>query len=396
MDFIERALEGRINKALERGKSVLILGPRQVGKTTLVDSKLDVDFHYNFSQAQTRMRYEKNIVQFEKDIAFQVEQFSGIPRFFIDEVQKIPAVMDVLQVFIDKKEAQFILTGSSARKLRHGCQLNLLPGRLVVFTMTSLLYEEFTKSRPSLEELLIYGSLPHIISEKDVKDREEDLFSYTTTYLEEEIRAEALVRNVGHFSRFLELAAGESGKVLNYSKISQDIGVSHTTIAHFYQILEDCLIAHRIDPITNGSTKRRLIKSPRYLFFDMGVRRACANEGVRLPQGIMGDLFEHFIGNELIRHSLLSGNHVKVRYWKDAGGPEVDYVLELGEKYIPIEVKWNKEPKLKDARHLQRFMDEHPTATKAYIISRTPQAYKLTENILVLPWQELNFLYLSP
>ncbi len=180
---------------------------------------------------------------------------------------------------------------------------------------------------------------------------------------------------------------------MNFTRLSQDIGVTDTTVANYYQILEDCLIAIRIDPITNSQTKRRLIKSPKYLFFDLGIKRACANEGTRLPQRVIADLFEHYVGNELVYHSQLTSPHIKVKYWRDASGPEIDFILDVAHQYIPIEVKWSDKPSASDARHLKRFLDEYIEAKAAYIISRTPHRYKLDDRIIVLPWQELGKIF---
>lgn len=255
-----------------------------------------------------------------------------------------------------------------------------------------LLYNELNNIQSELETILLYGTLPGIITEPDLNSRETDIYSYVTTYLEEEIRAEAVVRNIGNFSRFLEIAAGEAGKQLNFTRLSQDIGISDTTVANYYQILEDCLIALRIDPTTRSQTKRRLIKSPKYLFFDLGIRRACANEGTRLPQKTLGELFEHYVGNELIYQSQLLIPQLKVKYWRDSAGPEIDYVLDVANHYVPIEVKWSDQPNSSDAKHLIKFMDEYPQAKQAYIVCRTPQRYKITDNVIALPWQEINFI----
>lgn len=169
-----------------------------------------------------------------------------IPLVIIDEIQKVPPLLDVIQEIIDQKLAQFILTGSSARKLRREKTLNLLPGRLVSLRLDPLLHEELLDL--GLEAMLTYGALPGIALQANNDDRETDLSSYVETYLEEEIRAEALVRNIGQFSRFLEYAGLESGSIVNYSALSQEIGVSHTTIASYFEILEDCLITERVDP----------------------------------------------------------------------------------------------------------------------------------------------------
>jgi len=388
MSYIPRKITQPITHALARGKSILLLGARQTGKTTLINQQIKPDISYSFARASIRQRYEQNPALLESELEEQVKQYSTVPVIFIDEVQKIPRIMDIAQHLIDDKLAQFILTGSPARKLKTGKDLNLLPGRVVSLTMTPLLYEEMPEPKPTLENILLYGALPGIMLETDAATKEIDLYSYVTTYLEEEVRAEALVRNLGSFSRFLEISAGESGKQLSFTRLSQDIGISDTTIASYYQILEDCLITLRIDPIDQSTTKRRLIKSPKYLFFDMGVRRACANEGIKLSQKILADLFEQYVGIELVYNCYLSPHHPKVKYWRDAAGPEVDYVLERAHEYTPIEVKWSDKPNESDAKHLRKFMLEY-TAKQGFIICRTPKRYKIADNITALPWQEI-------
>jgi predicted AAA+ superfamily ATPase len=393
MTYIIRLIEKNILQTLERGKSVLLLGPRQTGKTTMIKHAFRPDISYSFAKASIRQRYEQNPALLESELIEQLKVYPRPPLICIDEVQKIPRIMDIAQHLIDDKLAQFILTGSSARKLRQGHEVNLLPGRVVSLNMTPLLYSEIAAIAPTLEDILLYGTLPGIILDPDNAAKEVDLLSYVETYLEQEIRKEAVVRNIGSFARFLQIAAGESGKQLNFTRLSQDIGVADTTIANYYQILEDCLIVLRVDPIIDSQTKRRLIKSPKYLFFDLGIRRACANEGVGLQHRVMADLFEHYVGNELIYQSQLNHPHVKVKYWRDAAGPEIDYVLEISHQFIPIEVKWSDKPRLVDARHLIKFMQEYSTAKMSYIVCRTPQTYKLAENVTVIPWQEMNKVF---
>ncbi len=396
MQYIPRKLVHAMQQALERGKSILLLGPRQTGKTTAVEQQLKPSIRYSFASANTRQRYEQNPALLESELIEQIKSSISAhspPLIFIDEIQKIPRVMDVVQYLIDSQSAQFILTGSSARKLKRGSELNLLPGRVVSLHMTPLLYEEIPEPAPALEDILLYGTLPGILREQTSEVRELDLYSYVTTYLEEEIRAEALVRKVGQFARFLEIAASECGKPLNFTRLSQDIGVSDTTIAHYYQILEDCLIVHRIDPLINSQTKRRLIKTPKYLFFDPGIRRACANEGTRLSQRVIADLFEQYIGNQLIYHAQLVSPQIKIKYWRDLAGPEVDFVLDIAHHYIPIEVKWSDKPSLTDARHLIKFSQDYEYIEQAYIICRTPTRYRITENIIALPWQEIPAIF---
>lgn len=392
MDYISRKIASNLTHALNRGKSVLLLGARQTGKTTFINQQIKPDIAYSFARAATRQRYEQNPALLESELEEQIKRYTKPPLVFIDEVQKIPRIMDVAQNLIDQRLAQFILTGSSARKLKAGKDFNLLPGRVVSLMMTPLLYDEIPELKPTLENILIYGTLPGILLESETSAKDTDLYSYVTTYLEEEIRAEAMVRNIGHFSRFLEIAAGESGKQLNFTRLSQDVGIAGTTIANYYQVLEDCLILLRIDPIDHSTTKRRLIKSPKYLFFDLGVRRACANEGTKLSQKILGDLFEQYVGTELVYHSQLSSPGVKIKYWRDSAGPEIDYVIDRAHTYVPVEVKWTDKPNLSDTKHLKKFIEEY-AAEQAYVICRTPHRYKLAENIMALPWQEIGTIF---
>ena len=388
MRYINRKIAPHILALLERGKSVLLLGARQTGKTTMINREIVPDICYSFIDPEIRIRYEKDPTLLARELKLTLRASEKPPVIFIDEIQRIPNVTDIAQLLIDQKKAQFILTGSSAHKLKHGTQINLLPGRVVALTMDPLHLDELPEELQDLQTILTYGTLPFVVLENNNDNREIDLKSYVTTYLEEEIRAEALVRNIGNFSRFLELAASESGHIINFTKLSQDVGVAVTTIIDYYQILEDCMIILRIDPITHSASHRRLIKSPKYLFFDLGVRRACTNEGIQIAEKTLSHFFEQFIGIELT-HQIRQLPNTQLRYWRDSNGVEVDYVLEHSGKYIPIEVKWSDKPSVKDARHLQKFLSEYENSDKGYIICRTPHAVELTENIIALPWQKL-------
>ena len=387
MDYIKRSIDSSIKHALQRGKSVILLGARQTGKTTLV-GQLKPDRTLSLVRADTRLRYEKNPGLLTGEVEALADSVkAGTPLVVLDEVQKVPAILDVVQDLIDRKVAQFLITGSSARKLRRQTPANLLPGRVTVLHLDPFGMKEFTD--PDLEKLLLDGSLPGIVRVPVAADREQDLGDYVLTYLEEEIRAEAAVRNLGSFARFLELAASESGQIVNLRKMSSAIGVAHTTIAGYYQILEDCLIAQRIEPLSTSPTRKKLTKSDRFLFFDLGVRRLAAREGRQPPAAQWGVLFEQFVGLELLRFFRASDRSVKLRFWRDPDGPEVDWVLDFGGTFVPIEVKWTDAPSLADARHLRTFLAEYPTFGKAYIICRSPLRIKLSHDITALPWQTL-------
>lgn len=389
MKYIPRLLETKIRHTIDRNKSVLLLGARQTGKTTLI-GRFDPDLSISFVQPDVRQRYEKSPHLLKGEIESLVSK-NGARRFLVilDEVQKVPAILDVVQDIIDREKANFILTGSSARKLRRGAEINLLPGRIVAFRMDPFSLKEFPSQ--GLENLLLYGSLPGISAVRDLRDREIDLESYVTTYLEEEVRAEAVVRNLGDFARFLELAASESGGIINLRKLSQEIGVSHTTIGAYYQILEDCLIAERIEPLTRSKTRKKLTKSEKFLFFDLGVRRLAAREGTKPSRDTMGKLFEQFVGLELLRSARAKSQAVKIRFWRDPDGPEVDWVVDRDGAYTPVEVKWTENPMPGDAHDLEVFLSEYESDV-GYLICRVPRKIKLRDKVFALPWQSLDGL----
>lgn len=392
MDYINRLLLPLIRATLARHKSILLLGARQTGKTTLIN-QLAPDLSVSFIQPAVRLAYEQNPSQLAGEVTALAESVSHKLLVCIDEVQKVPEILDVVQDLIDHQVADFILTGSSARKLRSGNKVNLLPGRVVLFHLDPFTYTELETMQPKLEDLLLYGSLPGIALLNKPQYKEQDLSSYVTTYLEEEIRSEALVRNVGQFARFLNLAAAESGNIVNFSKLSLEIGVAHTTISSYYRILEDCLVAERIDPLLKTKMRRKLIKSSKYVFFDLGVRRLAADEGVKLPPSYIGSLFEQWVGLELIRYARLSEQRAKVYFWRDAAGPEVDWVLVKEDEYIPIEVKWTDRPSAADIKYLQLFSQEYSETKVAYVVCRVARKIKLADNIYAIPWQDLAKLF---
>jgi len=397
-----RYLNKEIANVIKKKQSCLILGPRQVGKTTLVDFCL---------------QKEKNVLRFplqNPSVRISLESDPGLliriveaekinPIVFIDEAQKIPEVFDAAQYLIDNKKAQFILTGSSARKLRKA-GVNLLPGRVRHFYLDPFLWGEaglikenyidsfkiknINKNKIySFEESLIYGSLPQIITEPE-SERKDLLQSYSEIYLEEEIRAEALSRKIGAFSRFLELAALESGTAPNFSKLSWQSGVSQPAIKEFYSILEDTLVAERVDPFLK-SARKRIMSSSRYYFFDLGVRNALARlpfekEMINAQKGI---LFEHAVMLEIIRRTRALNKNYKINYWRTRAGAEVDCVIDMGAKVIPIEIKASKNISLSKIKGLKSFLNEYKSmAEHGYVITMGERKEKIADNITAIPW----------
>ncbi len=387
MQLIHRSLNKKLESILKRGKSVLLLGPRQTGKTTLIN-QYKADLEITLLISKVRRQYEADPDQLIREVQALKLANHRTPLIIIDEVQKVPALMDGIQYLIDKKLGQFILTGSSARKLKHNKNINLLPGRVIQLRLDPLSLEEL-KPIPAIENFLLYGSLPAIFLESDVSIREEELDSYVDLYLEDEIRAEALVRDIGAFENFLRLASIESGNIVNFDKISQDIGVARTTIAAYYQILEDCLIAERIEPYTTSKTRKKLIKSPKYLFFDLGLRRLAAKEQTSLPQKYLGNLFEQFVGLELIRWSRLQNSKISVHFWRDPSGPEVDWVIRRNNELLPIEIKWTDTPSFRDTKHLELFLNEYPNAKKGYVVCQISHNQVFSNKIEAISWKDL-------
>jgi len=399
-------MEQPLAQVVRKGQSALILGPRQTGKTFLVKACLSGAknlMEYPLQHPGIRMEMERDPAA----IIRQVEARSGKPVVFLDEAQKIPELFDSVQYLIDEKKASFIITGSSARKLRRK-GVNLLPGRVRTFRLDPLQWNEFgwqgdhdeglfrmpnvnTIKGYSFEHSLIFGSLPGIVSQTDDKEREGLLKSYTQTYLEEEIRAEALSRKIGQFSRFLELAAQESGTNPNLTKLSLESGVSVPTIKEYFSILEDTLVVEKVEPYLKNARKR-ILTSPRYYFFDLGVRNALARVPltVDLLNADKGRLFEHAVMLEIIRRIRAQNLDYKVHYWRTGGGAEVDCVIDTGKDIIPIEIKSGAKVTLSALRGLSSFIETYKgKVKKAYVVTMGRMPEKLTDTITVIPWQFL-------
>ena len=399
-----RNTEKKIEKLITEKKSALLFGPRQTGKTTLIKKILKNNpntLNYPLQNPQIRS-------ELERDPSRLIKQILSYPQkqyVFIDEAQKVPTLFDAAQYLIDENKANFIITGSSARKLRRK-GANLLPGRVKFFHLDPLLWNElgWTKQQTieefnidnkndipnyDFEKSLVFGSLPGIVALDNDIERQEILKAYTHIYLEEEIRAEALSRKIGSFSRFLELAAQESGTNPNFAKLSMETGVSAPTIKEFYNLLEDTLIIERIDPYLKNARKRILLSS-RYYIFDLGVRNALAR--VPLAKELIntdkGKLFEHAVVLEIIRRIRSLNLNFQVYYWRTASGAEVDCVIDTGSQVIPIEIKSSTSISVGKLKGLNSFLDEYQKlAPKGFVITNSRVPEQLTDKITAIPWQ---------
>lgn len=312
----------------------------------------------------------------------------------------------------DKRRWRFVLCGSSARKLRV-TGANLLPGRSFLHHLYPLVVAErpfpetasltWSAASPlpfpaatgakeprfppaALIERLTFGELPAIVV-ASAAHRPEILRAYYLVYLEEELRREALVRDWSGFARFLQLAAAESGQMLNYAKISRDAGVSLPTVKNYYQLIEDMFLGFRVTAFS-GSPRKNLLSTERFYFFDVGVRHAAAELPLQAAavRANPGPIFEQWVGVELWKRLRYLGAG-KLHYLRTKAGAEVDFIIERAGKFTPVEVKWTDNPSLSDARHLLTFLDEHPKQAKhGYIICRCQAPLHLHDKVTALPW----------
>lgn len=402
-----------LESKLSRPYVHILFGARQTGKSTLLSSLIPQDaLRLNLADPQERSRLLANPGEFAQICRSLPSNRKG-QFVFVDEAQSVPSVFDSVQSLYDadKTRWRFVLCGSSARKLRL-TGANLLPGRSLVHRLYPLTLTEHpatavksphtvsplpfpwrdekipTQPFPAWELLtrLAYGALPGIVT-ADVQDRPGLLKGYAFVHLEEEIRREALVKDWGAFVRFLQLAAGESGQILNFANISQAAGVSQPTVKSYYQLLEDMFIGLRV-PAYSKSPRKNLLSTPKYLFFDLGVRHAAAglNPSIEMVKANPGPIFEQWVGIELWnRLQYLDDGNLYHQRTRD--GAEVDFIIERKGKLTPVEVKWTEYPTLTDARHLLAFLEEKPReAEHGYVICRCPRPMQLHEKITALPW----------
>ena len=212
------------------------------------------------------------------------------------------------------------------------------------------------------------------------------LKAYAFVHLEEEIRREALVKDWGAFVRFMQLAAAESGQVLNFANISQDSGISQPTVKSHYQLLEDMFVGMRV-PAYSKSPRKNVLSTPKFLFFDLGVRHAAAglSPSVETVKANPGPVFEQWVGIEVWKRLQYLGEG-KLYHQRTRDGAEVDFIIEQGGRVTPVEVKWTEHPTAGDARHLLTFLHENKNADQGYIICRCPRPLQLHEKITALPW----------
>ena len=354
-------------------KSFFLFGPRATGKTTLIRRQLAetatiidlLDSRYFLRLSGEPHELESLIAAAPADI------------IVIDEIQRIPELLNEIHRLIETQNITFLLTGSSARKLRRG-NANLLAGRVWDARMFPLIYRELPDI--DLDRYLRYGGLPAVyLSEYPV----EELDAYVNTYLKEEILAEGLIRRLPPFSRFLKTIALANGEMINFTKLANDCQVPPSTITEYVGLLEDTLIGFLL-PAWTESKKRKAIKTGKFYFFDPGITHMLAGtETLDRNSNLYGKSFEQFIGMELRAYLSYRRKKLPLTYWRSKNGHEVDFLL--GNK-TAIEVKASKKISKNDFKGL-KYLKEESVFENFILVSQDPVSSR-TDNILTLPWEK--------
>lgn len=366
--------------------SFFVFGARGTGKTTWLRSYFADKPHLwiNLLNDDEETEFSLNPALLKNKVA----QLPPETRWVvIDEIQKVPKLLDIVHLLIEEEKIKFALTGSSARKLKRG-GANLLAGRAFVYHMHPLTWSELGQMA-SLDDLLHWGSLPRLLSLDSPQDKSEYLRAYAKTYLAQEVVAEQLVRQLMPFRRFLPVAAQQNGQLINYAKMSKNIGVDDKTIQSYYEILEDTHLGFRLYPY-HSSFRKRLSHKPKFYFCDVGVARSLARwlELKLLPQtSAFGDTFEHFVILEFWRVASYFYPDYELTYLQTKDGAEVDLVIDRpGKSPVLIEIKSTERV---DETHIRtlRAISKDIFDAEAYCLSRDKSA-KQWGKIVALPWQE--------
>lgn len=363
-------------------QSAFLWGARQTGKSTYLKEHFPHSIIINLLKSDVflSMNRQPSLLR-ERVLALYAEALSY--PVIIDEVQKIPLLLDEVHWLIENTDAQFILCGSSARKLKRS-GANLLGGRAWRYHLYPLIMKEIPEF--NLLKALNTGLLPpHYLSTQPNKS----LQAYIENYLTQEIKEEGLVRNLASFSRFLDSMAFCNGEMINYANIARDCGVNAKTVQNYFEILVDTLLGYFLPPYTRRVSRDILFQTQKFYLFDVGVANYLANRSINLLKGVeAGKAFEHFIFMELIAYKNMKDKRFDITYWRTKTGYEVDFVL--GDALMAIEVKISECAQRADLKGLIVFCEEHP-AVKAIVVSQDRELRKIKANdsveIDIVPWQ---------
>ncbi len=365
--YIERVLN---LASLLQKKSHFLFGPRQTGKTSLLRHSLTGVRSYDLLNNSVYL----SLSQDPGRIAQEVNPRDKI--VVVDEIQRLPVLLNEIHRLIEERGIRFLLTGSSARKLRRG-GVNLLGGRARTKYIHPLTYQEL-RNQFNLFKAIERGLLPSIYLSDDPHA---DLEAYTGSYLQQEIVAEGVTRNVPAFSRFLRVAALCNGTVVNFTNVSNDAQVPRTTVYEYFEILKDTLLLYEL-PAWRKSKKRKPLASSKYYFFDVGVVAALQSRQFRPGTPEFGEAFETYLMHELVSYSdYISGEPLS--YWRTTSGFEVDFILG---DHTAVEVKAKENVSAHDLKSLRAFAEEKKL--KRYLcVSLEPRRRNL-ENVTILPLRE--------
>ena len=354
-------------------ESAFLWGARQTGKSTLLKALFPDALSFDLLRGDIYERFQRNPSLLREIL----ETTDPLTLVIIDEIQRIPGLLNEIHWLIVNKQFRFILSGSSARKIiRSGG--NLLGGRAIRYELYPLSWSEI----PGFDLLrgLNNGLLPRFYQSSNAGKL---LSAYIGNYLKDEIAGEARIRNMTSFSRFLEIAAFSNGELVNYTNIASDCGISSPTVKEYFHILEDALIG-RFLPSFQKKPKRRVILAPKFYFFDVGIANFLLKRGrIEMGSESFGKAFEHFIYQEIYAHRSYSDLNYNLSYWRTASQLEVDFVL--GDHEVAVEVKSTSMANPRQMQGLMRFAEEY-TVKKMILVSNDPYPRKLG-NVLALPWK---------
>lgn len=353
--------------------SLFLWGARQTGKSTLLKEMFTNAIWFDLLLSDVYERLSKNPSILRETVLAQPETNLVI----IDEIQRIPELLNEVHWLITNKGTQFILSGSSSRKIIRG-GYNLLGGRALRYELYPLVSSEIPDF--DLLRALNNGLLPRHYLATNVKKL---ISAYIGNYLRDEIAAEAKIRNTQSFAKFLEAAAFSNGEMVNYANIASDCGVSAPTVKEYFQILEGTLIG-RFLPSYQKKPKRRVISAPKFYFFDVGIVNYLLKRGkIEFGSEVFGNAFEHFIYHEIYAHSQYSGLGYSISYWRTASQIEVDFIL--GDNEVAVEVKSTANASARHLSGLKSFAEEYKTK-QLILVCNEPMA-RLVDNIHILPWK---------
>jgi uncharacterized protein len=354
-------------------ETFFLWGPRQTGKSTLLHASYPDAYWVDLLKADEYRRYLERPELLRQELA----ALTDTPQVVIDEVQKVPALLDEVHWLHENQEVQFALCGSSARKVKHGVA-NLLGGRAVRYELFGLTALELG-SAFDLERMLNNGFLPRVYE----SDRPQRLLAaYVGDYLREEVAAEGLVRNLPAFSGFLNAAALSDGDLVNFSNIARDCAVSSHTVKGYFEILEDTLLGRWL-PAYTRRPKRRVLTSPKFFFSDVGVVNHLARRGKLVAGGeLYGKAFENWVFHELVAHASYHETFTELSYWRLASGIEVDFIV--GEMALAIEAKATARVTSDHLKGLRHLIQDQPEVRRVVVCLESKRR-KTEDGIEILP-----------